>query len=147
MSHFRFTAPVAAMLAVFVPAASALAAEVEPPQIAVKLWNKSDGSMGITLDKTQVPAGPVELNISNTSKNMMHEALVAPWSGSPTALPYSNKTASVKESAVPGLQGQEDMKPGLKTTVLLNLKPGTYVIFCNQPGHYKMGMYATFKAS
>lgn len=147
MKRIRILAPTAAAvaaLAVAVPAISSFASEPEPPSIAVKLWNKDNGTMGITLDKTSIPAGPVEFHITNTSKNLMHEALIAPWSGALTALPYDKSNADVKESAVPDLQGQEDMKPGTKTTLLLNLKPGPYIIFCNQPGHYKMGMYARF---
>jgi uncharacterized cupredoxin-like copper-binding protein len=33
-----------------------------------------------------------------------------------------------------------DLKPGAKGTMTLDLKPGSYVVICNQPGHYKAGM-------
>jgi uncharacterized cupredoxin-like copper-binding protein len=38
----------------------------------------------------------------------------------------------------------EDMKPGAEATLRLPLKPGSYALFCNQPGHYKLGMVAAF---
>ncbi len=113
----------------------------EPASIKVQLWNKG-GTMGLTMDKTSVPSGPVEFEITNTSKNTMHEFLIAPWKGSLTSLPYDKSESQVAEGKVPGLQGQEDMKPGTQTTLRLVLKPGSYIVFCNQPGHYKMGMYA-----
>ena len=142
----RISALSVALLVAAAPVVAS-AAEVEPPQVHVQLWNKDNGTMGITLDKKSVPAGPVEFVITNTSKGLMHEALIAPWSKAPTALPYDASTASVKEDAVPGLEGSEDMKPGAEATVRLILKPGSYIIFCNQPGHYKMGMYTQFKVA
>ena len=119
----------------------------EPVSVRVKLWNKSDGTMGIKMNKASVPNGPVEFEITNSSKELMHEFLIAPWHGPLTALPYNAKSAQVKEDQVPILEGQEDMKPGLETTLRLVLQPGSYVVFCNQPGHYKMGMYSHLNVS
>lgn len=39
------------------------------------------------------------------------------------------------------------MKPGAEATLRLPMKPGHYAVFCNQPGHYKMGMVADFTVS
>jgi uncharacterized cupredoxin-like copper-binding protein len=135
------------MLATSLAAACPPVQAGEPTSIQVKLWNKSDGTMGIKMDKTSVPSGPVEFEVTNTSKELMHEFLVAPWKGSLTSLPYDAKSSQVKEDLVPMLQGQEDMKPGLQTTLRLVLQPGSYVVFCNQLGHYKMGMYAHLNVS
>ena len=147
MNRFRIlmsATTAAALLSFVAPAASSFAKEQEPASVVIKLWNKDDGTMGVTLDKTTIAPGPVEFDIKNMSKNMMHEALIAPWSGDLKALPYDDGNAFVKENAIPDLQGQEDMKPGTETTLRLTLKPGSYIVFCNQPGHYKMGMYARF---
>ncbi|HEV2334082.1 MAG TPA: hypothetical protein VGS13_01160 [Stellaceae bacterium] len=116
----------------------------EPPSVKVELWNKNDGTMGLTIDKKSVAAGPVEFEIRNTSTDLMHEFLIAPWPGSLTSLPYDATALKVKEDQVPGLQGQEDMKPGTETTLRLVLRPGSYIAFCNQPGHYKTNMYTRF---
>lgn len=137
-----------AMILVISLVATCLSARAgEPASIKVKLWNKNNGTMGITMDKTSVPSGPVEFDIDNASKDLMHEFLIAPWRGSLTSLPYDASSAQVEEDKLPMLQGQEDMKPGLKTTLRLVLRPGSYVIFCNQSGHYKMGMYAHLNVS
>jgi len=33
-----------------------------------------------------------------------------------------------------------DLAPGKTGTLTVDLKPGSYVLFCNQPGHYHDGM-------
>lgn len=136
------TALAVTALAATMPLMSPEAAE--PASVKVELWNKNDGSMGITMDKTSMAAGPVEFEITNSSGDLMHEFLIAPWTGSPTSLPYDATGLKAKEQQVSGLQGQEDMKPGAETTLRLVLRPGSYIAFCNQPGHYKTGMYARF---
>lgn len=62
--------------------------------------------MGLTMDKASVSSGLVEFEITNTSKNTMHEFLVAPWKGSLTSLSYDKSESQVVEGKVPGLQGQ-----------------------------------------
>lgn len=120
-----------------------VAAASEPPTIHVTLWDKS-GTMGITLSQDKVKAGPVEFEIKNASTTLMHEFLIVPWKRAITALPYDAKEMQVDEDKLPKMQGVEDMKPGLETTMRLVLAPGEYVVFCNQPAHYKMGMEKRF---
>ena len=55
--------------------------------------------------------------------------------------------ACTREGALPQLAGVEDMKPGAEATLRLPLKPGRYAVFCNQPGHYKLGMVTDFTVS
>jgi uncharacterized cupredoxin-like copper-binding protein len=38
----------------------------------------------------------------------------------------------------------EDMDPGKGGRMTMNLKPGTYMLFCNLPGHYAAGQHTTF---
>ena len=131
----------------FIPLASlalattALAAE--PPSIKVNLSDKG-GNDRILMSASKVKAGEVEFEITNTSQGAMHEFLIAPWKGGISKLPYNDKDGAVSESKVRDLQGVEDMKPGAEATLRLDLKPGAYVVFCNQPGHYKLGMVARF---
>ncbi|MDE2228783.1 MAG: copper resistance protein [Alphaproteobacteria bacterium] len=100
--------------------------------------------MAITLSRDKVKAGPVEFEVTNTSTDLMHEFLIAPWKGKITSLPYDAKAKAVAEDKLPRLEGVEDMKAGAKATIRLVLAPGDYVVFCNQPGHYKMGMERRF---
>jgi uncharacterized cupredoxin-like copper-binding protein len=135
----RLAAVAALLLLAAIPAASA----AEPASVKVSLWDKN-GKMGITLSRDRVKAGPVEFDVTNTSTDLMHEFLIAPWKGAITGLPYNAKEAAVAEDKLPRLEGIEDMKPGLAATIRLVLAPGEYVVFCNQSGHYKMGMERRF---
>jgi len=74
----------------------------------------------------------------------VHELLIAPWEGNPTSLPYDDKVQQVKEDGLKELQGAEDIPVGQKVTLRLALAPGQYVVFCNQVGHYKNGMFHRF---
>jgi uncharacterized cupredoxin-like copper-binding protein len=130
-------------LAAFACLAPLAAAAAEPASVKVSLWEK-DGADGITLSTQKVKAGSVEFEIKNASKDNMHEFLITPWDGSIKALPYNDTKGEVREGKLARLAGVEDMKPGAEATLRLPLKPGHYAVFCNQPGHYKMGMIAAF---
>lgn len=121
-----------------------VALAAEPPTIQVKLWDKSDGKDIVSLSTHTVKAGPVEFAVDNASSAETHEFMITRWRKSITSLPYDMKSAQVKEGTLKMLEGVEDMPPGTKTTVLLDLSPGEYVIFCNEPGHYKAGMETRF---
>src|SRR5207244_10652146 len=44
-----------------------------------------------------------------------------------------------------GSQGESgDLDPTQKTTFTLDLVPGNYVLICNQPAHYLLGMHIAF---
>jgi uncharacterized cupredoxin-like copper-binding protein len=132
-------------IAVFAAALCAVAAAAdEPPTIAVTLDNTPAGKMAMTLSADTTRAGAVDFGVKNASTNSLHEFLVLPWSGAITALPYDAKADQVDEDKLTGLQGLEDMKPGLEAKLRLVLPAGKYVVFCNQPGHYKAGMVRRF---
>jgi uncharacterized cupredoxin-like copper-binding protein len=48
----------------------------------------------------------------------------------------------VDEKKLKGIKELDDLKPGKDGTLTLNLKPGHYVVFCNEPGHFQAGMRA-----
>jgi len=41
----------------------------------------------------------------------------------------------------------DDMSPGQSGSMTLNLKAGTYELFCNAPGHYALGQHTMFKVT
>lgn len=119
-------------------------ARAQPPTVKVTLNDQKGKAMTITLSQATAKAGPVSFQVTNASKNLVHEFLIAPWSGEITSLPYDAKEQAVEESKIRDLQGVEDMPADTRATILLNLPAGKYVVFCNQIGHYKMGMAAAF---
>jgi uncharacterized cupredoxin-like copper-binding protein len=120
----------------------ALADEPEPAKIQVELWDKPSGGMGITLSTSEVKAGEVEFDVTNTSHDLRHEFLITHREIAP---PYDDTSGQVVERKLAGLVGVEDLEPGQQTTMLLHLTPGQYTAFCNEPGHYKAGMVHTFE--
>ena len=133
----RILIPVVAALAVVCLAAASAA---EPRTIAVTLGGKAGRKMAMTLSADTVKAGAVDFDVKNASIDSTHEFLLLPWSGAITALPYDAIADQADEGKLKGLQGLEDLKPGLEAKLRLMLRPGKYVAFCNQPGHYKAGM-------
>lgn len=131
-----------ALLALSLPALTT-AASADPVAIKVNLTDKG-GKDRIVMSTHKTKAGAVDFAIVNSSTDSLHEFLITPWKRKITALPYSKKEDGVIEEKLPHLAGVEDMKPGAHAILRLPLKAGRYVVFCNQPGHYKAGMVARF---
>jgi len=58
-------------------------------------------------------------------------------------LPYGEQKAEVEEKHVQRLGEIPDLKPGASGAMTLNLRAGSYLLICNQPGHYAAGMATT----
>jgi len=124
--------------------AAAHAATQAPTVVHVDLMDPSTGpdvkSMTIKADAQSVKAGPVEFDVSNDSKTLVHEMIVVAVARPDATLPYDRKDDRVIESEVRDLGEASDLEPGQKKTLRLVLKPGNYLLMCNQPDHYKSGM-------
>ncbi len=100
-------------------------------------------TMKTTLDRENVKAGPVTFVVHNASKSQTHE-MVLIWVKDPKAsLPMDQAEDKVIEDKVKHLGEVADLEPGTSGTLKRNLKPGSYLLVCNQPGHYHAGMWAT----
>jgi len=115
--------------------------------VNVLLQDPSTGNgvtkMQIVPTPDTVPAGKVMFEIANQSKGLVHEMLLlkAPATGK---LPYNEKAQRVIENKTVKLVDTDDIKPGASITKTVTLKPGKYLVICNQPGHYASGMKAAF---
>lgn len=127
----------------FVTAGAVLAAPAQ--SLGIKLEDPStDPSithMRIVLDQRTIKPGRVTLRAENKSKNLVHEVIIGRDDGL-QELPMDAGHIRVIESRVQRLGEIADLPPGKSGSLTLNLKPGTYVLFCNQPGHYQDGMFA-----
>ena len=72
----------------------------------------------------------------------MHELVVLKTDLSADKLPVKN--GAVPEKQFKKMGEVEDMAPGKSKHLTLKLTPGNYVLICNQPGHYAMGMHVPF---
>ena len=141
-------------------ATPALAADAT---IAVSLWDKGDMAMnmmgqhpqmgfrmggqghmhmmGVTATPATVKAGEITLRATNDSESLVHEMIVSPVPANGDALPYDETTARVKEEAAGHLGEVSELDPGQSGALTLTLKPGKYVLFCNLPDHFALGMW------
>jgi uncharacterized cupredoxin-like copper-binding protein len=140
------TLPILAITLLGLGVAAGQSAAVSPTVIHIDLMDPSSGpsrkSMMIKTDRQSVKAGPVTFMVSNDSKNLVHEMIVVSVADPNTPLPYDLKDDRVIESKIKDLGEASDLPPGTKKTLTLMLKPGDYILMCNQPAHYKTGMKA-----
>jgi len=104
-------------------------------------------SMRIAVDRDTVPAGRITFRARNQSKDQVHELIVVQIKPGQRALPYDERKAEVVESRIHRLGEIPDLKPGASGTMTLGLKPGSYLLICNQRRHYKAGMTASLAVS
>jgi uncharacterized cupredoxin-like copper-binding protein len=67
--------------------------------------------------------------------------LVIPAPADENKLPYDPKTNTIVEKRAHSRGEVSDLKPGARGRITLSLKPGTYLLVCNEPGHYRSGMF------
>lgn len=125
-----------------------LAAHATATIVNVKLEDKTTSSkipgMKMDADKTSVPAGSVTFMVTNESKALVHEMIVMHADLPVTSFPYNKATQRAIESKMHSMGEVSETKPGKSGTLTVTLKPGNYVLMCNQPGHLMMGMYEKF---
>ena len=100
-------------------------------------------TMGITPDLTTVSGGDITFVMTNDSSWLIHEMVIAPVADVNTPLPYVDDEMEVDEDAADAIGEVPETDPGQSGSVTLHLDPGTYILFCNIPGHYAMGLWAT----
>lgn len=84
-----------------------------------------------------VPAGAVRIGVRNRG-SQPHDLVVIRTELAPDALPYDAGRARARED---GLVAKTEEFPGGGTRRLdVTLDPGRYVLICNVPGHYQLGM-------
>lgn len=99
------------------------------------------GPMGITVSATAIAAGPVTFDVTNVSREMVHEMVIAAVKDASVPLPYNRSTNKVDEDAAGHLGEVADLEPGKSGAITLTLKPGQYILYCNISGHYALGMW------
>lgn len=101
----------------------------------------SKATMGIEVSEATLKAGKITFEVTNVSTEMIHEMIIAPVADPSIPLSYSADEYRVMEE-VSGYLGEiSDLDPLAAGALTLALKPGTYILFCNLPGHYMAGMW------
>ena len=133
-------------VALFCPT-SVAARTVINVQLQDPTTNAALPSMRMVLDRDTVTAGRVTFRAVNQSTSQVHELIVVRTESGQAALAYDDKQAKVVEKRIHRLGEIADLKPAASGSMTLNLKPGSYVLICNQPGHYKAGMTAALSVT
>ena len=120
--------------------AQAVAEQVVTVTLQDSSGDPSISGMVMKTDAPRVKAGRVTLQAINKSKQLVHEVLVVPAPVAGKELPYDRKNDRVIEKRIHSLGEISDLKPGARGKLTLSLRPGAYLLLCNQPGHYKSGM-------
>jgi uncharacterized cupredoxin-like copper-binding protein len=107
----------------------------------------TEKDFAITLDSSTAATGAVNFHVSNEGP-ATHEFVVIKTNDAPDALPLDssgNVDETAKGVAQVGLI--QDITPGSSKDLPIDLQPGKYVVICNLPGHYKLGMNAGLTVS
>ena len=122
------------------------AAPAGAAEISVTLWDKPDGTMGITTSAPSVAAGPVTFKVTNSSAMLIHEMVVVrltpEQAAHPDALPYDATAREVEEEDVDGISEVAELDPGKGGELSVTLAAGSYELICNVAGHFMNGMRA-----
>lgn len=98
----------------------------------------------IALASDTLAAGNDTFTVKNAG-TIAHEFVIKRSTLSDSALPTKADGTIDEESTELGDVGEVEIEtPGSSKDLAANLEPGTYVFFCNIPGHYAGGMHGTF---
>lgn len=91
----------------------------------------------ITLTSREVRAGEVVF-VARNRGGQAHDLIVIKTDLAPDALAIDRQTQKASEQGRVG--GVELLSPGRTANLRLTLEPGHYVLICNVPTHYQLGM-------
>src|SRR6185312_11164513 len=109
--------------------------------------DKSKATMGITATPTSVPAGEISFEVTNTSKDTVHEMIVMYLADPAKALPYIEGDAKVDEDKAGDKGEVSELDPGKSGVLTVELKPGKHLLICNVVGHFAAGMWTEFEVT
>ena len=107
----------------------------------------ANATMGITTDLPSLPAGDITFEATNTSRDTIHEMIVIPMKADEKEVPYDKGEMRIDEDAAGAIGEVSELDPGASGKVTLRLTPGTYMLVCNIPGHYILGMWTHFEVT
>ena len=155
----RRTVLIATAVGIAISSNLAMAATV----VKVELWDKgadagmakglayatagmdmSKATMGMRLSRKNAAAGVVTFQVTNTSKDTVHEMIVMYRQDPGKPLPYIDAENRVDEDKAGDKGEVSELDPGKSGALTVALKPGKYVLICNVPGHFDSGMWAEF---
>ena len=102
---------------------------------------RAAATMGIKLSSATAKPGIVSFQVTNDSKETIHEMVLARLTHPGQPLPFDKKDDVVFENKIAYLGEVEETDPGKTGTLTKALTPGQYILMCNVAGHYEAGMW------
>ena len=141
-------APAAPAPAAQAPAAQAPAEQkpaAQAPATAAAKVEVKLADFKVELNPAAAPAGDVTFSVTNNGPSR-HSFYVFLTDLAVDQLPLTADGNQVDEegAGVTLVAEIETLDPGTMQEKTANLKAGRYVIICNEPGHYKLGMHTEF---
>ena len=104
----------------------------------------SKATMGVTAAPATAKTGIVSFQVTNSSKDTIHEMIVMYLADPSKPLPYISAENRVDEDKAGDKGEVSELDPGASGTLTVFLKPGKYLLICNVPGHFAAGMVLAF---
>lgn len=95
----------------------------------------------IQLSQSSIPNGPVTITVKNAG-TVVHTLVVLKTNLSHDKIPLdpANQAKADERGKVGGTAAE--LKAGQSVDLKLDLSAGKYVLICNEPAHYQIGMHA-----
>ena len=91
--------------------------------------------------ETEAPAGPVTFDLTNDGPSD-HTFFMVKTDLAEDALPGADHLVQVDQ--LDAVAEVDTFRANTERSLTVDLQPGTYVMFCNLPGHYESDMHAAF---
>jgi len=101
--------------------------------------------MGIAVNPKELRPGTVRLDVTNLASSLVHEMQIARITDESEILPYDQSRNKVDQEGLEVLGSVSEISPSKSASIILDLDPGKYLLFCNVAGHYMAGMWAVIE--
>jgi uncharacterized cupredoxin-like copper-binding protein len=101
-------------------------------------------TMGVKAMPDMARAGKITFDVTNNSKDTIHEMIVMHLDAKGDPLPYVSAENRVNEDKAGDKGEVSELDPGKSGSLTVDLVPGKYLLICNVPGHYASGMWTEF---
>ena len=101
--------------------------------------------MGIAVNPKFATPGEVRLDVTNLASSLVHEVQLARITDDAQVLTYDQSRNKVDTEGLQVLGSVAEIMPNKSASLILDLAPGKYLLFCNVAGHYMTGMWATIE--
>jgi uncharacterized cupredoxin-like copper-binding protein len=107
----------------------------------------TEADFTVSLSTSTAQAGNVTFDVMNQGPSI-HEFVVLKTDLPADQLPMKDQLSVEEEgNGIQHIDEIPSIKPCSSKSLSVNLKPGSYVVLCNLPGHYAQGMYASLTVS